>query len=58
MPALLDGIGSLGAVVQGRVTTTISQAFGWNALFLVFVGLAALAAAALAAVARRETAAR
>ncbi len=43
----VNGLGSLGAVLQGFITVALSQAFGWEALFLVFVGLSVLAAAVL-----------
>jgi sugar phosphate permease len=43
----INGMGSLGAILQGRVTSTISTAYGWDALYYVFVGLAAFAAVAL-----------
>lgn len=51
---VINGIGSLGAVVQGRVTTSVSRAFGWDAVFLLFVALALVASGALALIARRE----
>lgn len=41
---IINGIGSVGAVLQGVVTTRVSTAWGWEALFLVFVGLAVLSA--------------
>ncbi|MFL5322222.1 MAG: MFS transporter [Myxococcaceae bacterium] len=43
----INGMGSIGAVLQGRVTSTISTAYGWNALYYVFVALALIAAVAL-----------
>jgi sugar phosphate permease len=43
----INGMGSVGSILQGRVTSTISTAYGWNALFYTFVGLALLAAVAL-----------
>jgi len=44
----VNGIGSVGAILQGYVTVGIRRAFGWSALFYVFVGFALLSAAALA----------
>ena len=43
----INGIGSVGAVFQGIVTSRVSAAFGWNALFYLFVGLAMLSSIAL-----------
>ena len=51
---LINGLGSLGAVSQGLLTATISQTWGWNALFLFFVGFAVLSALALLPLARRS----
>jgi len=34
--------GSLGAACQGMLTAFVSERFGWDALFLVFVAVAAL----------------
>jgi sugar phosphate permease len=44
---IVNGLGSAGALLQGALTVGVQQAFGWNALFYVFVGLALLAAACL-----------
>jgi sugar phosphate permease len=44
----VNGVGSIGALLQGWVTVGVQTAWGWSALFYVFVGLALLAAAALA----------
>ncbi|HTJ82101.1 MAG TPA: MFS transporter [Polyangiaceae bacterium] len=44
---LVNGIGSLGAVLQELVTRGISTRFGWNALFIAFVVFSLLSAAAL-----------
>ena len=49
----VNGIGSIGAILQGIVTVRVSRAFGWDALFAVFVGLAIVAAAALVPTLRR-----
>jgi sugar phosphate permease len=43
----VNGMGSLGAMLQGYVTAELSQRAGWEALFAVFVGLAALGGVAL-----------
>lgn len=37
---MVNGIGSLGALLQGAVTVGVRDRFGWNALFYVFGGLA------------------
>lgn len=44
---VVNGIGSFGAILQELVTKGVSDAFGWDALFLVFVALAVLSAACL-----------
>jgi sugar phosphate permease len=44
----VNGVGSLGAILQGYVTVGLRQAFGWSAVFYAFVGFALLSAAALA----------
>lgn len=43
----IDGLGSIGAILQGLVTATISQKLGWNYLFYAFVGMSILACIAL-----------
>ena len=43
----INGIGSIGAIFQGIVTSRMSATFGWNALFYLFVGLALLSSVAL-----------
>ena len=45
---VINGMGSIGGVVQGFVTVAVSDRYGWNALFTVFIGLAVAAAVALA----------
>ena len=45
---VVNGLGSLGAILQGRVTSGVTAAWGWNGLFMVFVGLAVLGAGILA----------
>jgi sugar phosphate permease len=44
----VNGVGSIGAVLQGYTTIGIRKAFGWSAVFYVFVGFALLSALALA----------
>lgn len=44
---LINGLGSTGAVLQGWVTAGMSTAFGWDALFYTFVGLAIISSIAL-----------
>jgi len=39
---IINGFGSLGAACQGMLTAFVSERFGWDALFLVFVAVAAL----------------
>ncbi len=43
----VNGVGSVGALFQGYVTVGIRKAFGWSAVFYVFVGFALLSAVAL-----------
>jgi len=50
----VNGVGSVGALFQGYVTVGIRKAFGWSAVFYVFVALALLSAAALAPTFRRR----
>ena len=51
----VNGVGSLGALLQGYVTVGIRRSFGWSGVFYVFVGFALLSAAALAPTFRRRT---
>jgi len=44
---IINGLGSIGGVLQETVTRGVSKAFGWDALFYVFVGLALLSAVGL-----------
>jgi OPA family glycerol-3-phosphate transporter-like MFS transporter len=44
---LINGIGSMGAIFQETVTRGVSKAWGWDALFRVFVALSLLAALCL-----------
>jgi sugar phosphate permease len=52
----VNGIGSLGALLQGLFVPAIAARFGWPALFPVFVGLAVLAVLALLPTLRRVSA--
>lgn len=51
---LVNAVGSLGAVLQGSLNAWVSHAYGWHAVFYVFVGCALLAAAALVPAFRRD----
>jgi sugar phosphate permease len=44
---LINGIGSVGAILQGWVTVGVSEAWGWGALFYLFVALAMASALTL-----------
>ncbi len=44
---LVNGVGSVGALMQGALMVLVQRVLGWNALFYVFFGLALLAAACL-----------
>lgn len=44
---VVNGLGSIGAVMQETVTRGVSDRWGWNALFYVFMTLSVLAAASL-----------
>jgi sugar phosphate permease len=44
---LINGIGSVGAILQGIVTAEVARRFGWDAMFWVFAGLSLIAAAAV-----------
>jgi len=54
----VNGVGSVGALLQGYVTVGIRDSLGWSGVFYVFVGFALLAATALAPTFRRRTAPR
>jgi sugar phosphate permease len=43
----INGLGSVGAILQGELTAQVSERWGWDALFKVFMVLSLLAAAAL-----------
>ena len=51
---MINGIGSLGAILEGAVTDFVSTRFGWNALFGLFELMALFAAAALLPFVRRR----
>jgi sugar phosphate permease len=50
----VNGIGSIGALLQGYVTVGLRKSFGWSAVFYVFVGFALLSALALTPTFRRN----
>ena len=43
----INGVGSIGAILQGVVTATVSRIWGWDSLFYVFVFMALLSSIAL-----------
>ncbi len=51
---IINGMGSIGAILQGVLTAVISDMFGWSALFYVFIGLALVSAVALLPMARER----
>jgi sugar phosphate permease len=53
----VNGVGSIGALLQGYVTVGIRKSFGWSGVFYVFVAFALLSALALAPTFRKRTAA-
>jgi sugar phosphate permease len=54
---LVNGVGSLGAVLQGALNAWVSRVYGWHAVFYVFVAFALVSAAALVPAFRRDGAA-
>ncbi len=50
----IDGVGSIGAVFQGVLTSTVSARWGWDRLFDVFVVAALVACVALMLGKRRD----
>jgi sugar phosphate permease len=44
---LVNGIGSLGAILQGALNAWVSRAYGWHAVFFSFVTFSIVAALAL-----------
>ncbi|MDI1445275.1 MFS transporter [Polyangium sp. 6x1] len=53
---VVNGIGSIGAILQEYVTRGVSECYGWDALFYVFFGLAIFSAVALIPTFRTRTA--
>lgn len=51
---IINGIGSVGAILQEVVTRGVSDRWGWSALFYVFLALALLSAASLVPAIRRH----
>ncbi|HUS66130.1 MAG TPA: MFS transporter, partial [Kofleriaceae bacterium] len=51
---VINGVGSLGAILQGALTAFVAAHYGWGALFHVFVGLAVLCALVLTPYALRQ----
>ncbi len=51
---VINGMGSIGAIMQGALTAWISQMWGWDALFYVFVATAMLSALVLTPLAFRK----
>jgi sugar phosphate permease len=51
---LVNGVGSVGAVLQGALNAWVSRVYGWHAVFYVFVGFALVSAAALIPAFRRD----
>jgi sugar phosphate permease len=54
----VNGMGSIGAALEGLAVPAISARWGWGAVFWSFVGLAVLAALALVPTLRRAPAPR
>jgi sugar phosphate permease len=54
---LVNGVGSVGAVLQGALNAWVSRVYGWHAVFYVFVAFALVSAAALVPAFRRDDAA-
>ncbi len=50
----VNGLGSLGALLQGLVVPAVASRFGWQALFPTFVGLSLLSALVLVPAVRRS----
>ena len=48
----INGVGSVGAILQGVVTAEVASRWGWDAMFLVFGGLSLAAAVAVIPYAR------
>jgi len=56
--ALLDGVGSFGAVLEGPLMGVISHSFGWSATFVMLMTFAAFSAACLVRPSLKELRAR
>lgn len=53
---VINGMGSVGAILQGQVTSVVAEQYGWNTLFYVLVGLSTAGALALLPLFLRERA--
>jgi sugar phosphate permease len=51
---LVNGVGSLGAILQGALNAWVSRAYGWHAVFFSFVTFSILAAVALVPTFKRD----
>ncbi len=51
---IINGMGSIGAILQGSMTAYVESHWGWQSLFFVLMGLAFLATGVLAPLVRRE----
>ena len=54
----VNGVGSVGAILEGVTVPLVTERYGWGALFPVLVGLAVLASLALLPTLRRVPAPR
>jgi sugar phosphate permease len=52
---LVNGVGSLGAILQGALNAWVSRAYGWHAVFVSFVTFSIIAALALVPTIARDT---
>jgi sugar phosphate permease len=55
---VINGLGSIGAIAQGALTSVVVARFGWDALFYAFIALALIASAVLVPYALRPVARR
>eukprot|EP00002_Diphylleia_rotans_P031140 TRINITY_DN6458_c0_g1_i3.p1 TRINITY_DN6458_c0_g1~~TRINITY_DN6458_c0_g1_i3.p1 ORF type:complete len:196 (-),score=43.05 TRINITY_DN6458_c0_g1_i3:39-626(-) len=51
---LINGIGSIGAILQGPVTDQMSDTYGWESLFYLLIGMCILACIVLLRLLKRE----
>ncbi len=51
---LVNGVGSVGAILQGALNAWVSRVYGWHAVFYVFVACALVSAVALVPAFRRD----